>query len=56
MYRSNNAGQIEAKAASQAINKTVRMMARELGIQFPLVGTPSENRDAMIAILRHYLR
>lgn len=47
---------IRAEAASQAINETIRLISERTGIQFPQVGTPSENRAAMIEILRRRLR
>ena len=48
--------QIRQEAASQAINKTIRLISERTNIPFPTVGTPSENRDAMIEILRSRLR
>ena len=43
---------IRMEAASQAINRTIQLMEAGLNIRFPRVGTPTENRDAMIAELR----
>ena len=44
---------IRMEAASQAINRTIQMMEAGLNIRFPRVGTPTENRDAMIEELRN---
>ncbi len=46
---------IRMEAASQAINKTIRLMRRRLNINFPSDGTPTENRDLMIEIIRRRL-
>ena len=46
---------LRAEAASRAINRTIRMVGEELDISFPTVGTPSENRELMIAILREHI-
>lgn len=48
--------QIRQEAASQAINKTIRLISERTNIPFPTVGTPSENRAAMIEILRRRFR
>ncbi len=47
---------IRMEAASRAINKTIRLVGRGVNIPFPLAGTPTENREAMIEILRYRLR
>ena len=47
---------IRKEAASQAINKTIRLVEQRLGIQIIRVGTPTENRDEMIDTLRDMLR
>lgn len=52
----NREQRIRMEAASQAINKTIRLMSERTGIPFPLVGTPSDDRDAMIEIIRHQIR
>ena len=47
---------IRKEAASQSINKTIRLVGEGVNIPFSLSGTPTENRDAMIEILRRRLR
>lgn len=44
--------QIQQEAASKAINRTLRMVAQELGVRAPMIGTPSENREALLGIIR----
>ena len=56
MFNRYEEQQIRQEAASQAINKTIRLISERTNIPFPTVGTPSENRDAMIEILRNRLR
>ena len=46
---------IRQEAASQAINKTIRMVEQRLDIQIPKVGSPSENRELMIEIIRQHM-
>lgn len=43
---------IKQEAASKAINKTNAMMADAAGVSVPSVGTPSENRKALVEIIR----
>ena len=43
---------IRKQAASQAINRTIRLIGEELNVTFPQNGTPTENRATMIEILR----
>ena len=50
-----NLERIRAEAASQAINKTIRLIGEGVRMPFPKAGTPSENREAMIEILRSRL-
>lgn len=52
----NREQRIRTEAASQAINKTIRLMSERTGIPFPSVGTPSEDRDVMIEIIKHRIR
>ena len=47
---------IRKEAASQAINKTIRLMAIRLNIPFPSVGTPTDYRDLMIEIIKSRMR
>ena len=47
---------IRIEASSQAINKTIRLVSEELNITFPQLGTPTENRAAMVDVLRIRLR
>ena len=47
---------IRKEAASQAIKKTIRLMGMRLNIQFPSVGTPTEDRDLMIEIIKSRMR
>ena len=56
MFNRYEVEQIRQEAASQAINKTIRLISEGTKIQFPTAGTPSENRAAMIEILRSHLR
>ena len=44
--------QIRQEAASKAINRTLAMFANALGVSVPRVGTPSENREAFVDIVR----
>ena len=46
---------IRQEAASQAINKTIRLVEQRLDIKFIRVGTPTENRDEMIEALRNMI-
>lgn len=46
---------IRKKAASQSINKTIRMVELGLNLKFRRVGTPTENREEMIEVLRSML-
>ena len=48
--------QIRAEAASKSIYTTIRLVEQRLNIKIPLVGTPSENRDLMIEIIRSRMR
>ena len=56
MFNRYEREQIRQEAASQAINKTIRLISEGTKIPFPTVGTPSENLAAMIEILRSRLR
>ena len=44
--------QVHREAASKAINRTLGMVAQELGVRVPMIGTPSENREALLGIIR----
>lgn len=55
MFNRHEVAQIRQEAASQAINKTIRLISEGTKIPFPTGGTPSENRSAMIEILRSRL-
>ncbi len=44
-----------ARAASMAIRKTIRNVEEALGIAFPRGGSPSEDRDMMVEVLRDLL-
>ena len=44
--------QIQQEAASMAINKTIKMFSRELGIPVPNIGTPSDRREILIQTIR----
>ena len=46
---------IRQEAASQAINKTIRLVEQRLDIEVPRVGTPTQNRDEMIETLRRMI-
>lgn len=56
MCNNANLERIRAEAASRAINKTIRLIGEGVSMPFPQAGTPTENRDAMIEILRSRLR
>lgn len=44
--------QIRKEAASKAIIKTLAMVSDALAVSVPNIGTPSENREAFVEILR----
>ena len=44
-----------ARAASMAIRRTIKNIEEGLGIVFPRVGSPSEDRDMMIKVFRRLL-
>ena len=46
---------IRQEAASQAINKTIKMVEQALNVKFRRIGTPAENREEMIEELRGML-
>lgn len=42
---------IATEAASKAINRGNRMIANALGVPVPQLGSPSENRDALVGLV-----
>lgn len=46
---------IRKEAASQAIHKTIRLVEQRLNIEVPRVGSPTDNRDLMIEIIRQHM-
>lgn len=47
---------MKSESASQAINKTIRMIEMELEIEFPRGSTPSESREIMVKVIGSYFR
>ena len=47
--------QIRKQASSQTIYKTIQMVEQRLDIEIPRVGSPTENRDLMIEIIRQHM-
>ena len=57
MYMSKaSVDRIRKESASRAIHKTIRMIERELEIEFPRGDTPSESREIMVKTLGSYFR